>query len=143
MHYLCLAAVYFVPTSIASCKTPGILPSPLNKGVLRIAPGAQSAFDRWSVVFFSRPGDSVKLRALTELSPIIAKAVSEAPEKNFNPESTSLEWFTRRVKNQRINNRKVTRSFDCDCVVHEFKQGPETWIASRGTEHVDDTIVVN
>lgn len=100
----------------------GILRSNLHR--VLPAPGAQSAFDRWSVVYFSRPGDSVKLRALTELSPIIATAVADASEKNFDSGSTSLEWFTRRVKNQRINNRT----------------GPESWIASRGTEYVENTV---
>jgi len=59
------------------------------------------------VVFFTRPGDSVPLRALIEESPMIAEAVAKAPEKNFETNSTSYEWFTRRIKNQRIKNRKV------------------------------------
>ena len=66
------------------------------------------------------------LRALTEDSSIIAEAVSAAggDEGRFNTGQTAAEWFVRRIKNQRINNRT----------------GPETWRASRGTEHVDDTV---
>jgi hypothetical protein len=62
-------------------------------------PGAQATYERWSLVFFTRPGDSV-----------ILQAVAKAPENQFNTGSTSLEWFSRRIKNQRIANRTV-RSF--------------------------------
>jgi hypothetical protein len=47
------------------------------------------------------------LRALTEDSQIVAEAVKKNPEKHFETGSTSYEWFTRRIKNQRIKNRKV------------------------------------
>jgi len=95
----------------------GILRSNMHRVVA--PPGAQSRFDRWSLVYFTRPGNSVMLRALVDESPMIADAVAKTPEKNFETGSTSYDWFTRRIKNQRINNRK----------------GPETWRASRGTEH--------
>ncbi|GLB43791.1 putative clavaminate synthase-like protein [Lyophyllum shimeji] len=94
----------------------GILRSNLHRVVP--PPGAQSAHERWSLVYFTRPGNSVVLRALVEDSPLIAQAVAKTPEKNFETSATSLEWFTRRIKNQRIKNRT----------------GPETWMASRGTE---------
>ncbi|KAG6919890.1 hypothetical protein DXG01_015598 [Tephrocybe rancida] len=94
----------------------GILRSNLHRVVP--PPGKQGDFERWSLVFFTRPGNSVILRALVEDSSLIAQAVANSPEKNFETSSTSLEWFTRRIRNQRINNRK----------------GPETWMASRGTE---------
>ncbi|KAG6873162.1 hypothetical protein C0995_002011 [Termitomyces sp. Mi166 len=94
----------------------GILRSNLHRVVP--PPGQQAAFERWSLVFFTRPGNSVVLRALVEDSDLIAQAVAKAPEKSFDTGSTSLDWFTRRIKNQTINNR----------------QGPETWMASRGTE---------
>jgi len=42
---------------------------------------------------------------------MIAEAVKKNPEKNFETGSTSYEWFTRRVKNQRIKNRKVSTPF--------------------------------
>ncbi|KAL0952183.1 hypothetical protein HGRIS_008795 [Hohenbuehelia grisea] len=107
----------------------GILRSNIHRVVP--PPGEQRKFDRWSLVFFTRPGDSVVLRALTDESPLIAKAVSDAQKdeasaaqasnvvKQFiETGETAGEWFKRRIKNQRINNRK----------------GPETWAASRGTE---------
>ncbi|KAF9225085.1 Clavaminate synthase-like protein [Gyrodon lividus] len=95
----------------------GILQSNIHRVVP--PPGAQSDFERWSLVFFTRPGNSQVLRALVEDSPLIAEAVKQRPEKNFETGSTAAEWFARRVKYQRINNRK----------------GTETWAASRGTEH--------
>ncbi|KAG9309076.1 hypothetical protein JVU11DRAFT_10958 [Chiua virens] len=95
----------------------GILQSNIHRVVP--PPGAQAEHERWSLVFFTRPGNSTILRALTEGSPLIADAVRKHPERNFETNSTAEEWFARRVKYQRINNR----------------QGPETWAASRGTEH--------
>lgn len=99
----------------------------LSGGILRSnmhrvlpPPGEQSKYDRWSVVYFTRPGNSVLLNALAEESPIIAEAVAKHPEKKFQTDATSYEWFSRRIKYQRIKNRK----------------GPETWMASRGTEEV-------
>jgi len=94
----------------------GILRSNLHRVVP--PPGTQSALERWSLVYFTRPGNPIVLRALVEDSPLIAEAVASTPEKSFETGVTSLEWFSRRIKNQRINNRK----------------GPETWMASRGTE---------
>jgi hypothetical protein len=41
---------------------------------------------------------------------MIAEAVKKTPEKNFETGSTAYEWFTRRIKNQRINNRKASIS---------------------------------
>jgi isopenicillin N synthase-like dioxygenase len=84
-------------------------------------PGAQAGFERWSQVFFTRPGNSVVLRPLSDESPLIAEAVGKLTEERraaLNPGVTAHDWFARRIKNQRIKNRK----------------GPETWIASRGTE---------
>ncbi|TFK32120.1 hypothetical protein BDQ12DRAFT_639162 [Crucibulum laeve] len=97
----------------------GILRSNLHR--VLPAPGAQATLERWSLVFFTRPGNSVILRALVEDSSIIKQAVDKNPEKNFETGATSFDWFSRRIKYQRVNNRT----------------GPETWKASRGTEHVD------
>ncbi|KAK0436293.1 hypothetical protein EV421DRAFT_1833024 [Armillaria borealis] len=94
----------------------GILRANLHRVVP--PPGPQSHFDRWSLVFFTRPGHSVILRALVEDSPLIADAVRNTPEKNFETGQTAKEWFVRRAKYGRVKNRV----------------GPETWIASRGTE---------
>ncbi|KAK0450457.1 uncharacterized protein EV420DRAFT_735793 [Desarmillaria tabescens] len=95
----------------------GILRSNLHR--VLPPPGAQSHLDRWSLVFFTRPGNSVILRALVEDSPLIADTVHNTPGKNFETGQTAKEWFARRVKYQRLNNRV----------------GPETWKASRGTEN--------
>jgi hypothetical protein len=72
-------------------------------------------------VFFTRPGNSVVLRALAEKSDSISETVKSTPGKSFDTGATSKDWFARRVKNQRIKNRT----------------GPETWMASRGTEAVE------
>jgi len=100
----------------------GILRSNLHRVVT--PPGQQSTHYRYSLVFFSRPGNSVVLRALKDESRMVADAVSRAPDPSkYDTGVTSFEWFTRRIKNQRIKNRT----------------GPETWLASRGTEHVELT----
>ncbi|KAH9928938.1 Clavaminate synthase-like protein [Fomitopsis serialis] len=96
----------------------GILRSNLHRVVP--PPGAQSQYERWSLVFFTRPGYSQLLEALTEGSPMIAEAASKVADKSiYFSGQTSKEWFFRRIKNQRTKNQK----------------GPETWRASRGTEH--------
>ncbi|EGO05397.1 hypothetical protein SERLA73DRAFT_174536 [Serpula lacrymans var. lacrymans S7.3] len=97
----------------------GILRSNLHRVVP--SPGEQSHFPRWSLVLFTRPGNSVTLRALVDESSIIADAVAANTREDldFKTGATASEWFARRIKNQRIKNRT----------------GPETWHASRGTEH--------
>ncbi|KAG2153611.1 uncharacterized protein EDB93DRAFT_1239804 [Suillus bovinus] len=95
----------------------GILQSNIHRVVP--PPGAQAEHGRWSLVFFTRPTSSKVLRALVESSPIIAEAVKKQPDRNFESGSTAAEWLARRVRNQRINNRR----------------GPDTWAESRGTEH--------
>ncbi|KAH9486019.1 2-oxoglutarate-dependent dioxygenase [Psilocybe cubensis] len=97
----------------------GILRSNLHRVVP--PPGQQSGLERWSLVFFTRPGNSSVLTALTQDSPTIAESVRSAPPGKYETGSTAFEWFSRRIKNQRINNRK----------------GPETWMASRGTEQIE------
>lgn len=96
----------------------GILRSNLHRVVP--PPKDQAAYERWSLVFFTRPGNDVVLRPLSDESAAIAESVSRAPNPQlYNSGSTAKDWFARRVKNQRVNNRT----------------GPETWNASRGTEH--------
>lgn len=87
----------------------GVLQSNIHRVVP--PPGIQAEHERWSLVFFTRPGNSKILRALVEDSPLIAAAVQKHPEQNFNTGSTAKEWFARRVKYQRINNRKVRKRF--------------------------------
>jgi len=57
-------------------------------------------------VFFTRPTDDVLLTPLVEESPMIAEAAAKAGEK-YKTSSTAGEWFSRRIKNQRIKNRTV------------------------------------
>ena len=68
--------------------------------------------ERWSLVFFSRPGDSVFLRPLVDESSVVAQAV----QKNLamgvplmEPGVTAREWTRRRVKNRRVANREASR----------------------------------
>jgi hypothetical protein len=92
---------------------------------LSTPPKAQGEHTRWSLVFFTRPSNDVLLRALTDGSTVIAAAVGASDDvSRFNTGQTASEWFARRIRNQRVANRT----------------GPETWRASRGTEHVDDTV---
>ncbi|KAF7796857.1 hypothetical protein EIP86_008041 [Pleurotus ostreatoroseus] len=96
----------------------GILRSNLHRVVS--PPKDQAKYERWSLVFFIRPANHVELTALTEDSALIAEAVSSAPDPDkYRTGQTAESWFTRRLKYQRIKNRT----------------GPESWHASRGTEH--------
>lgn len=87
----------------------GILRSNMHRVVP--PPGAQGAFPRWSLVFFTRPGNNVKLRALADESEVVKTAVSGLkPEEQlkYTPNTTASEWFARRIRNQRIKNRTVS-----------------------------------
>ena len=64
-------------------------------------------------MFFTRPGDLVVLRPLIEDSALIATAVANSPSAKFETGVPAREWFARRIKNQRIKNRKVSMSNDC------------------------------
>ncbi len=62
------------------------------------------------MVFFTRPGNSVVLRALADQSALIADATEKAPDHLrtvYESGQTSQEWFTRRIKNMRTKNQKV------------------------------------
>ena len=84
-----------------------ILSALIHVAILRPPPLPQAGIDRYSLVYFTRPGNSIILRALVDESLLIAEAVSRSPEKNYETGATALEWFSRRIKNQRIKNRKV------------------------------------
>ncbi|KAE9388192.1 Clavaminate synthase-like protein [Gymnopus androsaceus JB14] len=95
----------------------------LHSNIHRVLPppGAQAAFERWSQVFFTRPGNSVILRPLSNESPLIAEAVNKLSDEQreaLNPGVTAFDWICRRVMNRRVKNRT----------------GPETWMASKGTD---------
>lgn len=89
----------------------GILRSNLHRVVP--PPKYQSSYDRWSLVFFTRPGNSTFLSALKNESPMIKEAVERADARGergkYETGVTSGEWFARRIKNQRIKNRTVSR----------------------------------
>ncbi|KAF8485533.1 Clavaminate synthase-like protein [Gautieria morchelliformis] len=94
----------------------GVLRSNLHRVIP--PPGEQGRFVRWSLVYFLRPAMSSVLAPLTE-SPIVMEAASRN-KMDVGDNVTAKDWFTRRIRNQRVANRT----------------GPETWRASRGTEHV-------
>ncbi|KAF7790904.1 hypothetical protein EIP86_001862 [Pleurotus ostreatoroseus] len=96
----------------------GILRSNLHRVVT--PPKEQANYERWSLVFFSRPANDVELTAMTDKSTMIAEAVNRAPDPSkFRTGQNAATWFARRIKYQRVKNRT----------------GPESWYASRGTEH--------
>ncbi|KZT43814.1 Clavaminate synthase-like protein [Sistotremastrum suecicum HHB10207 ss-3] len=95
----------------------GILRSNIHRVMHVSPPGEQRNYNRWSLVYFSRPSNQVLLRNLADKSSIIAEALKESEDK-FVTDSNAGDWFARRIKNQRLKNRT----------------GPETWRASRGTE---------
>ncbi|KIJ30337.1 hypothetical protein M422DRAFT_36625 [Sphaerobolus stellatus SS14] len=93
----------------------GVLRSNLHRVVP--PPGEQGKYERWSLVYFLRPAFESVMEPLVQ-SPLVAEAVKKKPVDIGNV--TAGEWFSRRIKNQRVANRT----------------GPETWRASRGTEHI-------
>ena len=63
---------------------------------------------RWSLVFFTRPGASAVLEPMADSSEMVAEALRKPENAKFKTGgSTAGEWFARRIKNQRIKNRKV------------------------------------
>ncbi|BGP06707.1 hypothetical protein NBRC10512_004784 [Rhodotorula toruloides] len=83
-------------------------------------PPPQDKDERWSLVYFIRPGFDNPLRPLSDKSDIIKAHAEKDPAMQAMPkDQTAGSWFKRRIVNQRAANRK----------------GPETWAASRGTEH--------
>ena len=86
----------------------GILRSNMHRVVP--PPGPQSAFTRWSVVFFSRPSNDSELRVLEE-SPLVKGVLSSmTPEDRarYQPNVTQGEWYIRRMVKQRVNRIKVS-----------------------------------
>ncbi|KAM5537711.1 hypothetical protein V8D89_008624 [Ganoderma adspersum] len=56
-------------------------------------PKEQAKFERWSLVFFTRPSFDTPMRALTE-------------QGSFETEVTSGEWLARRIPVTRVNRFK-------------------------------------
>ncbi|KAI9059088.1 Clavaminate synthase-like protein [Trametes sanguinea] len=94
----------------------GILRSNIHR--VMPPPGEQANYERFSLVFFTRPNDTAVFRALTEESPMIAEAVSKAPPGKYEHNVTAKEWLARRVGSQRVSNYK----------------GPDSWKERKGTE---------
>ncbi|EMD42247.1 hypothetical protein CERSUDRAFT_43175 [Gelatoporia subvermispora B] len=70
-------------------------------------PGTQSQFERYSIAFFTRPNDSVVLRALSDKSQLIASSVSKSTGVEYDTGTTSAEWISRRIRKLRLRNREV------------------------------------
>ncbi|KAK4053176.1 hypothetical protein OIV83_001911 [Microbotryomycetes sp. JL201] len=93
-----------------------------NSNIHRVIPppAPQDKYTRWSCVFFIRPYFDCPLEPLSSLSSKIAQNAANHPSiSKLEKGVTAGDWFKRRIFNQRVANRK----------------GPETWQASRGTEH--------
>ncbi|GAA5884412.1 hypothetical protein JCM6882_005241 [Rhodosporidiobolus microsporus] len=83
-------------------------------------PAPQNKYPRWSLVYFIRPGFDNPLRPLSDKSEIIKAHADQDPAMQSIPkDATAGSWYKRRIAGQRAANRK----------------GPESWAASRGTEH--------
>ncbi|EMD39822.1 hypothetical protein CERSUDRAFT_92312 [Gelatoporia subvermispora B] len=93
-------AVYNIGDAMA-IMTAGLLRSCIHRVVL--PPGEQSRYERQSLVYFTRPEDTVILRPLAG-SPIVADAVSKNPEKDWDKGVTSQEWIARRAKARKAAN---------------------------------------
>lgn len=86
----------------------GILRSNLHRVVP--PPGAQATHPRWSLVFFMRPANDVRLNALNEESELVKErieAMNMEDKKKYSPDVTAREWFARRIRKQKIKNRTV------------------------------------
>lgn len=88
----------------------GLLRSNIHRTVA--PPGAQADHPRYSLVYFSRPEDSVVLRRLKG-GVIDQQPISDQPEEEY----TSLEWILKR-----------------GTANHAAQWKPENWEKSRGTE---------
>ena len=73
----------------------------------RPPPKDQAQHERWSLVFFTRPNDTVMLHHLADDSPQIAAAVARAPPGKYAPGVTAEEWLMRRIRAQRVTQYKV------------------------------------
>lgn len=91
------------------------------------------------MAYFTRPGNGVVLKPLD--SPIIADSVSKAAPGKYDTGVTASDWFERRIRNRRLANRKVRAYAAFMTIVTHLLQGPETWWASRGTEHTGNKAV--
>ncbi|KAH9910748.1 uncharacterized protein BXZ73DRAFT_57783 [Epithele typhae] len=91
----------------------GLLRSNLHRVV---PPGEQARYERYSLVYFTRPGDSVRMAPLADQSAIIADAVARGAARHLR-EVVHAPW----VENMRVSN--------------EMGANGDVWNASRGAEH--------
>ncbi|KAH9912919.1 uncharacterized protein BXZ73DRAFT_82094 [Epithele typhae] len=88
----------------------GGLPARGRGGMARPPPGEQLAlYERYSLVYSTRPGNSVQMAALADQRAIIGDTVAHiAPNLReiFDLAWTSHEWLTRQMKSMPINNQK-------------------------------------
>lgn len=87
-------------------------------------PKEQASLVRWSLGYFTRPNDNCILAPLVNESAKIAQHAAQTADWKENPNlqpQTAADWYTRR------NNLMVLNTF----------KGPESWWASRGTEHTE------
>ncbi|KAI0760590.1 Clavaminate synthase-like protein [Fomes fomentarius] len=94
----------------------GILRSNIHRVVP--PPKTQAQYERWSLVFFTRPNDTVELRHQADKSAMIADAIAKATPGKYEPGATAQEWLARRIRSRRVTNFK----------------GAESWEAHKGTE---------
>ena len=79
------------------------------QNVSRTPPGDQANHERWSLVYFSRPYDTVVLDALADESSLIADAVTRAPDPTrWHTGQTAEAWVARRIKYRRATNHKAS-----------------------------------
>ncbi|KAF9014303.1 hypothetical protein BDQ17DRAFT_1386729 [Cyathus striatus] len=101
----------------------GILKSCVHRVVP--PPGFQSRHERWSLVYFSRPGNSTILNALENDSFTIAESVCRSEDPSiYRPGATAKDWFYRRHSKWRTDNEKRV----------------EAYLESRGTEHIKGAV---
>ncbi|KAI0751880.1 Clavaminate synthase-like protein [Daedaleopsis nitida] len=81
----------------------------LRSNIHRVVPPpkAQAIFERWSVVYFTRPNDTVELCALRDKSALIAEAVANAPDKKYEPGVTAKDWVFKRLRSLRVEHYDV------------------------------------
>ena len=73
----------------------------------RPPPKDQAQYERWSLVFFTRPNDTAILHHLGDQSALIAAAVARAAPGKYAPGVTAQEWLMRRIRSQRVSQYKV------------------------------------
>ncbi|TFK36479.1 Clavaminate synthase-like protein [Crucibulum laeve] len=85
-HVICNVgdALTFLSGGILKSCIHRVMPPPLE----------QAQYDRWSLVYFHRPANSIRLKPLAEDSPLIAEALAAAEDQSqFDAMVTMKEWY--------------------------------------------------